>query len=100
MGCGRYACPCTLLYDLRCLGRKGEHYMADSRRRRRRRASRGNLSGLRIYGLIALVCVGISVLFHFLSLRSSQVSLLSEQMIQQATEQAVSEQVQQATRRR
>ena len=74
--------------------------MADPRHRRRRQVFRGNHAGFRIYGLITLVCAVVSVLFHLLSVGASQVSIVSEQMIQQATEQAVSEQVRQATRGR
>lgn len=57
-------------------------------------------NGLKTYGLITLACALISVLFHLLSTGLSQVSDISEQLINQAAENAVSEQIQNAARGR
>lgn len=61
---------------------------------------RNRHTGFRTYGLITLACALISVLFHLLSSGLSQVSNISEQLINQATEKAVSEKVQEASQDR
>ena len=51
-------------------------------------------SSLKTYGVITLACVLVSVVFHFVSTGLSKVSDLSQQMLNQATANALEDKIQ------
>jgi hypothetical protein len=51
-------------------------------------------SSLKTYAMITLACLVVSVVFHFVTTGLSKVSDLSQQMLNQATENAINEKIQ------
>lgn len=56
-------------------------------------------SSLKTYGVITVACLVISVVFHFVTAGLSKVSELSQQMLNQASEAAIDEKIQELTDR-
>ena len=57
-------------------------------------------SSLTTYAVITFACLVVSVVFHLVSTGLSKVSDLSQQMLNQATENAIDEKIQEPTRDR